>query len=269
MDKSNFKKKSFWTALLFLTLLSTLCLFYGLKMGLPSGERLVHELGGVENVIKKEKQIKQFMTTGKHVRSEFILREKKTEMVEMSPYFDLLRTYHPDEQYIIKILANMAKNRDFQPSSYIYGPFFFYQMGAGIFAAKIAGFTPSQTDVVHFMKNPDEFRSIYLGSRTVIAIMGVLSVIIVFLIGVELGGIKLGFVAALMMSSVPLFNVVGKFIKPDMPCLFGVYARFYFRFTLTNTDVCGTIFWPECVSVLQLAVSIRAYFHVFIWRHIL
>jgi len=159
------------------------------------------------------------MTTGKHVRSEFISMDQKPKMVEMSPYFDLIRTYHPDEQYIIKILANMAKNKEFQPSSFIYGPFFFYQMGAGVFAAKVAGVLPPQTDVVYFMKNPSEFASVYLGARTLIAVMGVLSVIITFLIGLELSGIKLGFIAALMLSSIPLFNLAGKFIKPDMPCL--------------------------------------------------
>lgn len=75
------------------------------------------------------------MKTGKYVRSEFIAKSSKPEMVEMPPYFDLLRTYHPDEQYILKILANMTKNKDFQPASFIYGPFFFYQAGSGIFAA--------------------------------------------------------------------------------------------------------------------------------------
>ena len=129
MNKSNFKKTSFWIAVLVLTVLSSFCIIFGLKIGLPSNERLVHELGGVKNLIKKKKELNEFMKTGKHVRSEFISKSKKPEMAKLSPYFDLLRTYHPDEQYIIKILANMAKNKDFQPSSFIYGPFFFYQMG--------------------------------------------------------------------------------------------------------------------------------------------
>lgn len=172
------------------------------------------------------------MTSGKHVRSEFIPKNKKMDMAELSPYFDLLRTYHPDEQYIIKILANMAKKKEFQPSSFIYGPFFFYQIGSGIFAAKLMGLTPAQTDIVYFMKKPGAFAPIYLGGRFAVAVIGVLAVVVVFLIGIELGGIMSGFLAALMLSSIPLFNMAGKFIKPDMPCLlwsgcvllFSIYA---------------------------------------------
>ena len=239
MNKSVMKKTSFWLAIVILALISSCCIFWGLRTGLPSNERLIHELGGAKNVIKKEKQITEFMTTGKHVRSEFILMNQKPKMVEISPYFDLIRTYHPDEQYIIKILANMAKNKEFQPSSFIYGPFFFYQMGAGVFAAKVAGVLPPQTDVVYFMKNPSEFASVYLGARTLIAVMGVLSVIITFLIGLELSGIKLGFIAALMLSSIPLFNLAGKFIKPDMPCLLWSSCALLFSIYGSSPELVG------------------------------
>ena len=232
MNKSILKKRGFWIASTLLIFTSSFLVFCGIKTGLPSAERLQQELGGVKNVAKEEKKLKAFLSRKKYLRSEFLSKKEKPEMAEMSPYFDQVRSYHPDEQYILKILAEMANRKDFQPSSFIYGPFFFYQSGAGIFAAKLAGKIPKQKDPIYFMKNPQAFAPVYLGARTSIAIMAILSVLVTFLIGIELKGIYSGFIAALLLCSMPLFNLAGKFIKPDMPCLlwssctllFSIYA---------------------------------------------
>ena len=237
MNKSILKKTKFWLALVLLLIISSFLVFRGIRTGLPSNERLQHELGGADTVTAKEKELSAFLSSKKHVRSEFLSKNEKPEMAEMSPYFDQVRSYHPDEQYILKILAEMAVKKDFQPSSFIYGPFFFYQCGSGIFAAKLAGQLPNQQDPIYFMKNPDNFAPVYLSARIIIAAMAVLAVLVVFFIGIELKDLYSGLIAALLLCSIPLFNLAGKFIKPDTPCLlwssfsllFSIYAYKYGR----------------------------------------
>lgn len=199
---------------------ATILGLWGIRTGLPSQERFDVSLGGEKTFLQAELEIKQILASRIADRSEFISKEKKLPLARLSPYFDQLRTYHPDEQYILKVLSRMARERDIHPRSYIYGPFFFYQIGAGVATANILGCIPGGTDTMYFLAHPEQIAPIYLSGRLVCVFFSIATVALTFLIGWRTGGTALGTVSALLVVFLPLFCLASKFIKPDMPAVF-------------------------------------------------
>ena len=204
-----------------------LCL-YGISTGLPSDERLNVSLGGISSVEKNREKISQLISSGIAERSEFIQKEDKPQMALLSPYLDMLRTYHPDEQYILKVIARMVREKDINPGSYIYGPFFFYQVGAGLCAGKILGLIPSGQDALYYMEHPSEFAPVYLNARLVCAFFGIMTLIVTYLTGMKIGGLRIAVTASGILALMPLMNMAGKFIKPDTPAAFWTVAALFF-----------------------------------------
>ena len=138
-------------------------------------------------------------------------------------------SFHPDEQFTLKALASMAKRRSIKPESYIYSPFFYYQIGAALLAGRITGYIPSETSVDYFLVHPDRFRPVYLCGRILCAIYGVLAVLVVYLTARRLTP-RYGqaFFAAALVACLPLVVLSAKFIKPETPTLFWTALVLYF-----------------------------------------
>jgi Dolichyl-phosphate-mannose-protein mannosyltransferase len=197
--------------------------FRGITNGLPSEERFKLSIGDKENVEKILPEIKAFRSKKNIIRSEFMDKSKRENFVELarfSPYFDSMRSINPDEFYALKILSGMASRRDINPRSYIYGPFFIYQIGASLAATKVTGYLPKEKDLDYFLLNPEKFVPFYMSGRILCAIYGTLAVFITFLIGYRLGKTPLAAFAAAFLAFMPLVVLASKFIKPDTPSLF-------------------------------------------------
>jgi len=223
-----------WSALALVSVVSGWLTLLGIQTGLPSQERLEISLGGPEAIDRAEADIRQVLESKIADRSEFVAAQGKPEMARLSPYFDQVRSFHPDEQYILKTLARMARDRDVHPRSYIYGPIFFYQVGAGLAIAKAVGALPKQTDVLYYLRRPWEFAPMYLNARLMCAAFGVAAVAVTFWIGYRLGGIELATVGALLLGCVPLMTLAGKFIKPDTPAVFWSALALWFALSAAS-----------------------------------
>ncbi len=214
--------------LLGVSLIACFLLIYGIGVGVPSAERLDVSLGGPEGVERGLLVIQQALSTKISDRSEFLEIEKKGDLAAASPYFDQLRSFFPDEGYAIKVLGRMARDKDPLPRSYIYGPFFIYQIGAGVGAAKACGFLGGGTDVVWFMKHPGQFAPAYVAARLVCAACAVAAVGLTFLIGLRLGGMWLGTVGALLLACMPMTVLAGKYVKSDAPAMCWATCALFF-----------------------------------------
>ena len=192
---------------------------YGISVGVPSKERLDVSLGGSEGVEKGFPVIQQALSSKISDRSEFLETEKRSDLAVASPYFDQLRSFYPDEGYVLKVLGRMARDKDPLPRSYIYGPFFTYQIGAGVAVARMCGFLSGGTDVVLYMKHPDQFAPAYLAARLVCTTCGVIAVMVTFLIGLRLGGLWFGTVSAGLLACLPMAVFAGKYVKSDAPAM--------------------------------------------------
>lgn len=209
-------------------LLSGFLNLWGIRTGLPSNERRSVSLGGPVAIDAAEPAIREVIAARIADRSEFVPGDRKRALADLSPYFDQLRTFHPDEQYILKTLVRMARDRDLDPRSYIYGPFYFYQVGAGLAVARGIGTLPETGDVVEPMRHPDRFARAYLAARCTSATFGVGTVCLVFLLGLRLGGLRIAVVAAGLMACTPLAVLSCMFVKPDAMATFWATLSLWF-----------------------------------------
>ena len=213
--------KGFFSKWNILILVLIICLslwmnFRGISNGLPSRERLQLSLGGTEAVEKIIPEIEAFNKQKNVLRSEFLDKTDRRNFIELarfSPYFDTMRSINSDEFYVLKTLAGMTMRRDINPGSYIYGPFFTYQMGASLAVGKFFGYLPKEKKLSYFLTNPEKFVPFYMCPRIFCAIYGTLAVIVTFLIGYRLGKTPLAAFAAAFLAFTPLLVLASKFIK--------------------------------------------------------
>lgn len=218
-----------WLILLFLLSLWINC--RGITVGLPSRERLEISLGGAAAVEKNLPVIRESLSNGIGQRSEFIDKtcgENFKQLAELSPYLDQVRSANPDEFMVFKVLANMHKNRTIITGTYIYGPFFFYQIGASLVIGKILGIIDTAHPATYFLCNPDKFASYFLCGRLLSALFGALTIGVVFLIGYRIGRLPLAVLAAGILAFIPLFSLAAKFIKADSPLMFWTSLTIFF-----------------------------------------
>lgn len=214
---------------------------YGIWFGLPSKERMELGFGGYEGLLKKKDLIEEMVKGGTWERSEFLDENSRGLLPELSPYFDILRTYHPDEQYIIKTISHMDPARlDLNPRTFIYAPFFFYQIAGGIVIGKAVNFITIKKDIIYYMIHPEEMAKIYIGGRLVVAIMGVGTVLLVYIIGKTLYGAKAGLAGSAIMTVIPIFVLLSHFIKPDVPMTFWATLSLLFCIYIYRT---GNLKW--------------------------
>ncbi|MBU8901161.1 MAG: glycosyltransferase family 39 protein [Victivallales bacterium] len=210
--------------ILLLVICSSLWLnFRGISKGLPSEERFKLSLENKETVKKILPEIKVFRTKKKIIRSEFLDKSDRNNFIELarfSPYFDSMRSINSDEFYVLKTLSGMVMRHDINPRSYIYGPFFIYQIGASLAVAKVTGYLPKEADLNYYLLNPEQFVPFYMSGRILCAIYGTLAVLITFLIGYRLGKTPLAAFASAFLAFMPLLVLASKFIKADTPTLF-------------------------------------------------
>jgi Dolichyl-phosphate-mannose-protein mannosyltransferase len=204
----------------------------GFLVGLPSSERQELSLGGRDAVEKALPMVHQVLDSKLGTRSEFLDKTKKQQfapLAKISPYIDQIRSFHPDEQFTLKQLSSMAKRRSLKPDSYIYSPFFYYQIGASLVAGRIFGAIPSETSLDHYLKNPDDFKVFYLCGRILCAFFGIFAVLAVYLCARRLA-CRPGksFFAAALVASLPLVVTSSRFIKPEAPTLFYTALALFF-----------------------------------------
>lgn len=210
----------------------------GITTGLPSAERLDVSLGGVAAMEKMLPEIRDAVASGLGNRSEFLEKgnaDNFRQLAYFSPYFDQLRTFNPDEFFTFKVLKNMAANRTINTGYYIYGPFYFYQIGASLAFCRATGIISQVKAPSYYLTHPEDFASFFLCGRIFTALMAASAVAVTFLIGYRIGRLPLAVFAASLLAFIPLFSLAAKFIKPD--------------------DI--TVFWTSLVILFAVPVLAR------------
>ncbi len=220
------------SALICLFIISMLLAVRGIMVGLPSTERLNLSLGGAEAVDNALPMVHEVLNSQLGTRSEFLDKTDKKQfapLAKISPYVDQVRSFHPDEQFSLKQIASMAKRRSPKPESYIYSPFFYYQVGAALAAGKLFGAIPNETSLDYYLKNPDDFKWFYICGRILFVLYGVLVPWIVYFCARRLA-CRPGrsFFAAALVGTLPLVVISAKFIKPEAPALFYTALALFF-----------------------------------------
>ncbi|MCD6407714.1 hypothetical protein J7L87_01525, partial [bacterium] len=132
----------------------------GIKWGLPSKKikrMYFSDARELNQILEKVKKI--------NIRKTWEISKKRREKLPRS-YFNLIRTFHPDEEIIIKSLSNMNPEKfDFNPHYFVYPAFFIYIVGGVLFLLHLFEVVKLIPDITFYFLNPDEMAKLYLTGR--------------------------------------------------------------------------------------------------------
>jgi len=143
--------------------------------------------------------------------------------------YDLPNIYNVDEAYVILPALRMGMG-NFDPISYVYGPFFKYLLVLIYGAYYLVGlallkFRSAEEFAVAFFRDPTP---IFLLSRALSAAAGVLTVVLTYFLGRDMYNKKVGVTAALFLMVSPLFISFSHQAKMDMVLTLCFTLSFYF-----------------------------------------
>jgi hypothetical protein len=132
--------------------------------------------------------------------------------------------YHPDEWNIVKNAMNMVRDLDPLPHSYTYPSLLVVLVS--ILVAAIHGLGgPTLDTSQHWLFErevlPEQF-VYFLAARYLVAILGLVTILLVYAIGARLRGRTAGLGAAAVLAVAPLHVENSRFATTDVPVAFGV-----------------------------------------------
>ena len=148
-----------------------------------------------------------------------------------------IATYHPDE--LVNLAAAQSadiSHGKFDVGFYNYGAFYFYLVGISHSVGRVYHFIPSTqpvpgqalSDVEALKAQAPEQAGRFLMGRLVTAIMGTLTIPVVFAFGRRLYSASAGLLASLLYASAPLAVLHAHFLTVDVPAtLFVTLALLY------------------------------------------
>ncbi|MCX6561136.1 MAG: phospholipid carrier-dependent glycosyltransferase [Candidatus Aminicenantes bacterium] len=136
----------------------------------------------------------------------------------------LPHTYHVDENAFGDKAIRFFYG-DLDPHFFHVGTLHMYAL-AGMWKVYqvVGGFESTDAFVSHYQKNPTTF---YLIGRSLSALLGVGSVLLVFLLGLRMAGLGAGFAAGLFLTFSPEHVKISHAMLPDGPTLFFLLLTFF------------------------------------------
>ncbi|MCM8802724.1 MAG: glycosyltransferase family 39 protein [Candidatus Omnitrophica bacterium] len=195
----------------------------GIKWGLPKNEykkffyrnekEMQFLIEGInENYIEKSWQISKMKNSAKLERHKF----------------NIIRSFHPDEENILKSISNMNPEKlDFNPHFFEYPTFYIYIVAVILKIFSLFKFIHITSDISFYFKNPDEIAKFYLTGRFVTLIFSILTVLFVSKISEK---IKKGsyLITFFLLLFSPLFVINSIYMTVDVPMLFWIVLAVFF-----------------------------------------
>lgn len=210
-------RHNFFFLLKVLIIVFASCLYLtGIKWGLPGNE--LKRFSGVRSQISPE-YIKKSWKISKEIQHEKLPRS----------IFNPIRSFHPDEQNILKSIAGMS------PETFDLNPHFFEYPTAQIYLVAVilkclhsVNFIKLKPDIGFYFDNPEEMARIYLSGRILTVIMAVLGIIIFISIASFFCGKSGSLFAAACLGLSPLYVINSHYMTVDIPMVFWIIVVLYF-----------------------------------------
>jgi len=217
-------------SLIFIEIIFACFVLIGIKWGLPSREIKKMYFSNdrdLKKVIEKVKKV--------DVRKSWEISKRKKDKLPRS-YFNLIRTFHPDEEIIIKSLSNMnPKKFDFNPHYFVYPAFYIYVAGFVMFILHIFKIIKLIPDVSFYFFHPEEMAKLYLTGRIITLISALILIFIIFKIGNKFKN-KCGFFSAFLIAFSPLFFINSHYMTIDIMMILFVAVSFLYTLKYTENN---------------------------------
>ncbi len=185
--------------------------------------------------------------------------ERKLERSSYNP----IRSYHPDEYFVIKSLATMKPGKfNFNPHQFAVGGAYLYPVGGLIFALSKLGIITLVPDINYYFYHPDEMAKFYVVGRSITAIYGAGIILLVFLLLAKLTSRKWqSFAGAFLLMFTPLMLLNSLYMYVDIPGMFWIMASLYAtvlfmeKFSFRRVLLAGVFAGLACGTKVTFAVS--------------
>ena len=150
--------------------------------------------------------------------------------------FDLPNLYHPDEDAVLMPALSILKSGDWRPTRLEYGSFHIYLLTAvsavvytllfrdGRIPGGITSLPIFERGTFPAVYQIPEF---FIAARLVSAVLGSATVLLIYLLGVRLGGKRLGLLAAAITAVLPYHVADAHFATTDTPLFFWITLALY------------------------------------------
>jgi hypothetical protein len=145
------------------------------------------------------------------------------------PNAERFTTLYIDEYTPLHLLTNMQPSKlDFNPHHFVDPTFLYYQVGAALKLASMAGLVTPSANRNDYFAHPEKLGNVYLIGRSVVWVYGVLMVAIVFLLARIISGSEpTAFFSAGMYAIIPLAVLSCKIIEVGAPVSFYLGLTFF------------------------------------------
>jgi 4-amino-4-deoxy-L-arabinose transferase-like glycosyltransferase len=159
----------------------------------------------------------------------FGLRARGLEWgIPQAPYWD---SYHPDERVAFSSIMNMMKSKEkFNPHYFINPTFHYYMIGATWWLATKTKSLPTLNDIINEASwvTLDDITKIWLMARRISLVLGVLTVLLVYLIGRKIfTDRRFSLLGAWITAVMPTLVVQSHYMTVDGPAVFWFLLAFY------------------------------------------
>ena len=192
----------------------------GIKWGLPSPS-LNHLY------FQNEAAVQERTTLLENYGDE--IRPDASQQIVPRSWYNPIRSYHPDEYFVLKSLAAMnPKNFDFNTREISIGGAYLYPLGTLFFLLDRIGILNLTSNLGYYFFHPEEFAKFYIAGRMVAAAFGIGVLWLTYLLAFRLWKKRIaGYLAAILTGLCPLILLNSHYMYVDIPGLFWITLTLY------------------------------------------
>ncbi|HOV21712.1 MAG TPA: glycosyltransferase family 39 protein [bacterium] len=249
-----------------LFIISSISYFCGLNWGLPSKSLNKLYFNDIETIEKHIEQIKKYPIEKIYKgMGPYLAKYPEVEKEKLPRfYYNPIRSYHPDEYYVIKSFSSMKPEKfDFNPHAYSIGGAYLYLVGLFLFLFSKLNFVVLSKDICFYFLHPEEIGKFYIIGRAITAIYGIGIILLSYLLCKKFfkDGLK-SFLICLLILFSPLIILNSHYMYVDIPGLFWITACLFItsnsieKFSFKNVFLAGIFAGLACGTKITFVVSI-------------
>lgn len=178
--------------------------------------------------------------------------------------YNSIRSYHPDEYYLIKSLSTMnLKESNFNPNQFVVGGVYLYLIGFLLFLLSKFNLIAITSDLPFYFLHPEEIAKFYLVGRFITTLYGIGIIILSYFISKKMFKNNIGsFISSLLILFTPLILLNAHYMYVDVPglfwiiaCLF-VTAKFIERFSFKKVFLAGLFSGLACGTKVTFGTAL-------------
>jgi len=248
-------------------LLSLIVYLVGVNWGLPSKYLNSFYFRNKKEIKKNIKLIKKYPVENawKGWGSYLALHPEEKEKKLPRNLYNPIRSYHPDEYAIIKILSSIEPQKfNFNPHVYSIGGVYLYFVGFLLFLLAKLNFISLTKDIIFYFFHPEEIAKFYIVGRIVTAIYGVGVILLSYSLCKKVfkKDMTKNFLSSFLILFAPLIILNSHYMYVDIPGLFWIMACLFItsscieKFSFKKVLLAGIFSGLACGTKITFFVSL-------------